>query len=215
MNEEYVAVWDIETQDKIQNMIGRFREDKIRLLEISCASIVKIPCELCLDSANRERAMELSTTKTYWVDGEGDQSMEAMCSALKSAELVVGYNLAGFDWLSSKKYFSNQDDFRACCEKTLDVFSRIRDATGVWYKMDSLLKLNGLETKTADGLQAIAWWHEGERNLLKEYYECDTEQCGRLALLPELELGAGRKLSNYNFGIASALAALRKSSDLK
>lgn len=210
----YVAVFDIETQNKIQDMVGRFREDKIKRLEISCASIVTIPSELCLDPSDRERAMELSTTKTYWCDGKGMDSMDAMCSALKRAELVVGYNLAGFDWLSAKKYFASQDDFKACCEKTLDVFSRIRDATGTWYKLDNLLKLNGLETKTADGLQAIVWWAEGERGLLKTYCEVDTQQCARLALISELELGAGRRLSNYNFGVASALAALRKSSNL-
>ena len=209
----YVAVWDIETQNRIDEMPGRYREDKIKLLPISCASVVKVPSELCLDPADRERAMELSTTVTYWVDGEGSRSMAAMCEVLLGADLVVGYNLAGFDWLSAKKYFANLDDYHRCCEKTLDVFSRIRDATGVWYKLDRLLSMNGLATKTADGLQAIAWWAENERKLLQEYCEVDTQQCARLALLPELELGAGRKLSNYNFGIASALAALRASGD--
>jgi len=149
----FVAVWDIETTGKIQDMPGRFREDKIKLLEISCASIVKIPSALCFDPADRERAMEQSTTTTYWCDGEGQRSLDAMCNALKGAELIVGYNLASFDWLSTKKYFANQDDFRTCCEKTLDAFSRIRDATGTWYKLDNLLKLNDLEAKTADGLQ--------------------------------------------------------------
>lgn len=207
----YVAVWDLETQNRIDEMPGRYREDKIKVLEISCASIVKIPSELCLDPAGRARAMELSSTTTYWIDGEGPRSMAAMCEVLCGAELVVGYNLAGFDWLSAKKYFKNPDDYHRCCEKTLDVFSRIRDATGVWYKLDNLLKLNGLATKTADGLVAIQWWAEGKRELLQEYCEVDTQQCARLALLPKLELGAGRKLENYNFGVTSALAALRAS----
>lgn len=149
----YVAVWDLETQNRIDEMPGRYREDKIKVLEISCASIVKIPSELCLDPAGRARAMELSSTTTYWVDGEGANSMAAMCEVLCGAELVVGYNLAGFDFLSAKKYFANTDDYRRCCEKTLDVFSRIRDATGVWWKLDRLLSMNGLATKTADGLQ--------------------------------------------------------------
>ena len=148
-----MAVWDIETQNRIDEMPGRYREDKIKLLPISCASIVKIPSELCLDPADRERAMELSSTTTYWVDGEGPRSMAAMCDVLLGAELVVGFNLAGFDYLSAKKYFKNPDDYHRCCEQTLDVFSRIRDATGVWYKLDRLLSLNGLATKTADGLQ--------------------------------------------------------------
>jgi hypothetical protein len=149
----YVAVWDIETQDKIQDKPGKFREDKIKLLSISCASVVKIPSELCIDPKDRERAMEMAVTTTYWIDGDPAQSMDALCAVLDGAEMVVGYNLAGFDWLVTKKYFKNEEAFQKCTAKTLDVFSRIRDATGVWFKLDNLLRLNGLDTKTADGLQ--------------------------------------------------------------
>jgi hypothetical protein len=216
MDEEvpYVCVFDIETQQKIEDMPGRFREDKIKLLSISCASIVKIPSELCIDPKDRELAMEMASTQTFWIDGDGQASLEAMCVLLENAEMIVGYNLAGFDWLVCKKYFRNVEAFQKCCEKTLDVFSRIRDATGVWYKLDNLLKVNGLETKTADGLMAIAYWAEQKRDVLQEYCEVDTKQCARLALLPTLELGAGRVLSNYNFGIASALSSIRRSQQI-
>ena len=160
----YVAVWDIETQDKIQDKPGKFREDKIKLLNISCASVVKIPSGLCIDPEDRERAMEMAVTTTYWIDGYPAQSMgvaegsriddlNAMCAVLDGAEMIVGYNLAGFDWLVTKKYFRSEEAFQKCTAKTLDVFSRIRDATGVWFKLDNLLRLNGLDTKTADGLQ--------------------------------------------------------------
>lgn len=212
MNSEtppYVCIFDIETQQKINDMNGKFREDKIRQLSISCASVVKIPSELCLDPENAERAMEMATTKTFWVDGEGSESLEAMCKLLVKAELIVGYNLASFDWAVSKKYFRTFDDYNGCCERTLDVFSRVRDVTGKWFKLDSLLKLNHLETKSADGLQAIDWWKQGERELLKQYCELDTQLCARLALLPKLSLGGDRFLKNYNFGIASALVSIR------
>jgi len=77
-----------------------------------------------------------------------------------------------------------------------------------------LLNLNGLAMKTADGLKAIEYWNEGKRDVLQEYCEVDTQQCTRLALLPTLQLGAGRTLSNYNFGIATALISLRASRDM-
>jgi len=205
----YVCCFDIETQNKIQDMPGQFREDKIKLLDISCASIVTVKSELCSDPADRERAMESATTKTFWIDGGSGDSLADMCALLTGAELIVGYNLAGFDWLTTKKYFPSSASYNACREKTLDVFSRVRDATGVWYKLDNLLKINALQSKTADGLQAIQWWADGERELLKEYCEIDTQQCLRLALLPVLNLGGGRTISNYNFGIASALSSIR------
>ena len=213
-NAPYVAIWDIETQKKIQDMPGKFREDKIKLLEISCASIVKIPSALCVSPDDRQRAMELSTTKTYWIDGERDASIQHMCDVLVDAELIVGYNLAGFDWLASKKYFSSLELYERCTAKTLDVFSRVRDATGKWYKLDTLLELNNLETKTADGLQAIAWWKNGQRDVLREYCEVDTQQCARLSLLPKLQLSSNATLPNYNFGVASALASIRASQSI-
>jgi len=211
LNEPYACVFDIETQQKIDDMRGKFREDKIKQLSISCASIVTIPSSLCLDPKDSERAMELASTRTFWVSGNGAESMDEMCKFLENAELIVGYNLAGFDWLVCKKYFQDVFSYQRCCEKTLDVFSRIRDSTGTWYKLDTLLKMNGLETKTADGLQAIEWWKKGELELLRLYCECDTQQCARLALLPRVDLGAGRALSNYNFGVASALTSIRSS----
>ena len=205
----YVAVWDIETQEAINDMPGRFRDDKIKLLNISCASIVKIPSKLCVDSADREKAMEASTTHTFWIDGVASESMESMVAMLVGAELVVGYNLCGFDWMVAKKYFVSFDEYDACLNKTHDVFSRVRDATGVWYKLDTLLQTNSLTSKTADGLQAIRWWKEGRREVLGEYCEVDTQQCARLSLLPGVNLGGGRRLPNFVFGTASALAALR------
>ena len=205
----FVAVFDVETQQKITDMPGRFREDKVKLLLISCASVVELPMHLCTNPDDRERAMELSVTKTYWTDGDSHTSIHAMIDRLLKAELIVGFNLVGFDWLLMRKYFSTDEMYHKCMNKTLDVFSRIRDATTTWYKLDALLALNGLSTKTADGLQAIAWWEAGKRAELQEYCEVDVEQCARLALLPTLALSGGRTLANYNFGIASALAGLR------
>jgi hypothetical protein len=68
--------------------------------------------------------------------------------------------------------------------------------------------------KTGDGLLAIEHWRLQQREPLQAYCEVDTQQCCKLALLPVLELGDGRRLDNYNFGVASALSALRRSNDL-
>lgn len=213
----YVAVFDIETANRIDQMAGRFRDDKIKNLTISCASVLTLPSEFCRNPRDAERAMELSTMKTYWVDGEGPESLGAMVQVLKNAELVVGYNLAGFDWLVMEKYISDRSVFRRCCTRTHDIFSRVRDAcpTQRWPKLDTLLSLNGLESKSGDGLQAIVWWLNGQRELLREYCEADVRLCAQLALLDTLAVEPeGEPLQNYIFGIASALAAMRFSEEL-
>lgn len=215
MDEPYVAFWDLETAERIDSMEGRFREDKIKKLTISCASVLTIPSELCTDPKDRERAIEMGTMRTFWVDGEGPTGLQAMVEVLCRAELTCGYNVAGFDWPVVNKYFQSKAAFHQCRCRSHDVFSRVRDSTAVWYKLDKLLNVNGLETKTADGLLAIKFWAEGNRVDLQSYCEGDVRQLARLALLPLLDLGGGTILPNHIHGIASALASVRASDSLE
>ena len=83
-------------------------------------------------------------------------------------------------------------------------------------KLDHLLQINGLATKTADGLQAISWWKEGERALLQEYCEQDVRALARLLILNQIKLPKINAVApNFVFGIASALAARRASDALR
>ena len=211
----YVCVWDLETQEKIDDMSGRYREDRIRKLSISCGSALCLPSELCLDPANGGRAIEMATMKTFWCDGDGATSLQAMCDVITRAELNVGYNLFGFDFLVAEKYFTDRALHRQARMRCHDVFQRVRDVTGVWHKLDNLLKLNGQDTKTADGLTAIRWWNEGNRSDLAFYCESDTRQLARLALQREMQIGGGMSLQNDVFGIASALTARRYAAQLR
>lgn len=205
----YVCVWDLETQEKIDDMPGKYREDRIRKLTISCGSALCIPSELCLDPANADRALEMATMKTFWVDEEGPTSLQALTELIAGAELNCTYNGIGFDNLVIEKYFQDHALNRQARMRQLDVFARVRDATSVWHKLDTLLKLNGQETKSADGLLAIEWWKTGNREDLQTYCEMDTMQLARLALQRELKIGGGLTLPNDVFGLASALAAKR------
>jgi len=205
----YIAIWDTETQQKIDDMVGKYREDRIRKLSISCGSVLVIPSELCLDPVNSERALELSTMRTFWCDGEGQNSLASMFDLVAGAELNVGYNLFGFDFLVAEKFFSSRELHRKARMRCHDVFQRVRDVTNVWHKLDTLLKLNGQAQKTADGLLAIKMWAEGNRRDLQEYCEQDTLQLARLALQRELQIGGGLTLPNDIFGIATALTSRR------
>jgi hypothetical protein len=210
----YVAVWDLETQQKIDDMTGKFREDRIRKLSISCGSVLCIPSELCMDPVNSERALELSTMRTFWCDEDGQNSLAAMFDLVAGAELNCGYNLFGFDFLVAEKFFSSRELHRQARTRCHDVFSRVRDATSVWHKLDTLLKLNEQAQKTGDGLLAIKMWADGKRTDLQAYCEQDTTQLARLALQRELKIGGGLSLQNDNFGIATALAARRYAQNL-
>ena len=107
---------------------------------------------------------------------------------------------------------SKKRQYEAHVCKSVDPFARIRDVTGVWYKLDALLKANALPVKTACGLEAIKFWNDGERDKLQTYCEGDVRASARLFALRELLLpSSGSKLPNYLFGLQSAISAKRMS----
>ena len=180
----FVVVWDIETQDIIKNMPGDNREEQVRNLEVSCLSYVKIPSEAILAGPDEAlRAVEEAPMITLWRD-EDEKAKGPFFELLKAfdeAELIVSYNGLGFDHPVMFKHCASKRS-EGHLFKVHDVFARLRDHTRVWFKLDNLLKENDMETKTADGLQAIAWWAEGERDLLKEYCEQDVRALAREAM---------------------------------
>jgi len=211
----FVAVVDLETQGTISGAPGTRRDEKIASLQMSCGSVLSIPSDFVIDPRMAERAVEMSTMQTFWRDGNTHNNVDAMIRVLDKAELIVGFNLVGFDWLVMKKYYSDKTQYGRHREKTHDIFSRVRDATGIWFKLDRLLQLNRLDGKTADGLEAIRMWEEGRRDELQHYCECDVRQCTRLGLSKSIDVGLGAHLENYSFGIASAIASKRVSNKLK
>ena len=140
--------------------------------------------------------------------------MNSLCRILEDAELIVGYNLCGFDWTVLKKYFKDKSAYFMCREKTHDIFSKLRDATGIWFKLDRLLDANNMSLKSGDGLKAIEYWNEGKRDELQEYCEQDVIACARLSLKHRIQTGNGNALPNHTFGTATALSALRFSKQI-
>jgi len=210
----FVVVFDIETQDLIKNAPGDTRDEQIRNLEVSCLSFVKISSEAILAGPEQAmRAVEEAPMVTLWRDEDekGTGPFFELLKAFDEAELIVSYNGLGFDHPALFKHCA-QARTETHLFKVHDVFARLRDTTQVWFKLDNLLKANGMETKTANGLVAIQWWAEGKRDLLQQYCEQDVRALARMICLPELKLPRIRVVApNYVFGVASALAARRAS----
>jgi hypothetical protein len=213
-DEPFVVVWDIETQNKISDMPGDNREEQVRNLEVSCLSFLKIPSAAILAGPEEAlRAVEDAPMRTLWRDEDekGVGPFYELLKAFDEAEVIVSYNGLGFDHPVMYKH-CNPRRTEAHLFKVHDAFARLRDHTGVWFKLDNLLKANGMETKTANGLLAIEWWAEGERELLRLYCEQDVRALARMVCLPQLTLPRINTVSrNYVFGVASALAACRAS----
>jgi hypothetical protein len=210
-----VVVWDIETQGLIKHSPGFDREEQVRNLEVSCLSYMVIPSAPLLagDEVAAAAAVEAAPMATLWRDEDegGVGPFRALFEAFDAAELIVGYNSLGFDHPVLYKHCERRRTEKHLF-KVHDAFARLRDHTSVWFKLDHLLQANGLATKTADGLQAIEWWKQGERTLLREYCEQDVRALARLLVLREIKLPKIHSTApNYVFGISSALAARRAS----
>ena len=180
------------------------------MLQMSVACLVCVPSRLAMDPNFVDEAIGQSKRHTVWRDELYDEKkpFDVILNIFDKAELICGYNVFAFDFLVLRKHYAgNALRYYSHCSKTVDPFSRLRDVTGVWFKLDALLKENGLETKTADGLEAIKMWENGERAKLAEYCMGDTVQTARLVMKRELTLplkwsGVSVVMSNRVFGIA-------------
>ena len=215
-----VVIFDIETQAKIDDMHGIDRVSKVKMLEVSCLSYLVVDADEVLAGPDRAAAaVDAAQMHTLWRDDETDPDgpFEQMFRAFDDAEVIASYNGLGFDHLVMIKYYQrNTRRYQGHVCKAHDVFARLRDATELWYKLDALLKENQIPTKTANGLLAIEWWANGERDKLQEYCEQDTRALARLLVLPQLKLPKTKFLApNQVFGLASAIAASRESRTLE
>jgi len=179
-----VVFFDLETDSTISNSHGVNRTEQIKNLQFTVCSLLTISIEAIKRGDSVDVLIESGKMKSYWRDSQND--IEAMISAFDDAEVVVGYNIFGFDWPVLRRFFADKRRYHCNLYKSLDVFSRVRDVAGFWPKLDTLLKRNKIEAKTADGLQAIAWFAEGRLEELKSYCESDVRAVARLSLSHEL-----------------------------
>jgi len=90
---------------------------------------------------------------------------------LKELPLVVGFNLKGFDFQVLSAY-TDLDFSRLPC---LDLLEEFHKAFGFRVSLDHLAQNTLGAKKSADGLQAVEWFRNGEMDKLIEYCRRDVE----------------------------------------
>ena len=90
---------------------------------------------------------------------------DALIDLLLGAELVVGYNLIGFDYEVLRGYRDAAFD----SVPTLDLMVDLQQKLGFRPKLDSVVQATLGAAKSADGLQALAWFREGRLDLIEKY----------------------------------------------
>ncbi len=90
---------------------------------------------------------------------------------LKSADLVVGYNVLGFDYEVLRGYTSEPLDRLP----TMDLMDHLAQRLGFRVSLESVATATLRIGKSADGLQAVRWYRQGLLDKVLEYCQKDVE----------------------------------------
>jgi DEAD/DEAH box helicase domain-containing protein len=100
-----------------------------------------------------------------------EQDAELLVAALRQADLVVGYNLLRFDYEVLRRY--TEDALLDL--PTMDMLDDIHRTLGWRLKLDDVAAATLGEGKSADGLQAVRWFRQGELQKVIDYCRRDVE----------------------------------------
>jgi DEAD/DEAH box helicase domain-containing protein len=100
-----------------------------------------------------------------------EKDVDALIAHLQEADLVVGFNIVGFDYSVLRGYTSF--DFKQL--NTLDMLREIYTRLGYRVSLASLSQATLNTTKTADGLQALQWFRDGRMDQIAAYCQKDVE----------------------------------------
>ena len=105
-----------------------------------------------------------------------EADVERLINQLTKADLIVGFNLKGFDYVVLRPYTSTN----LWQLPTFDMLEHVRRTLGFRLSLDALAKETLRESKSADGLQSLRWWKAGKVDLVAEYCRKDVEITKRL-----------------------------------
>ena len=105
------------------------------------------------------------------IDGFFDEDVPKFKALMDEAELVIGYNIIGFDFPVLEGYFPvNLPAHRVC-----DLYKVIHEQHKIHLKLDNLTTATFGAGKIAHGLDAIRFYREGKLDKLKEYCDMDVK----------------------------------------
>jgi DEAD/DEAH box helicase domain-containing protein len=99
-----------------------------------------------------------------------EDEIDRLIELLLDADLIVGYNVKGFDYEVLRGY--SDEDLQKL--PTLDLMRDLEERLGFRPKLDSVVVATLGGGKSADGLQALEWWRNGEIEKIIEYCREDV-----------------------------------------
>jgi len=140
-------VFDLETQ----NLFQEVNSSDAAALDISVATVY-------------DSYTEKYTTVTV-------DEIDQLWPIIEKADALVGYNSDHFDIPLLNKYYPG--DLTQI--KSIDLLVDIKASLGRRLRLDSVAQATIGAKKSADGLQAVRWWREGNIADIKKYCEQDVK----------------------------------------
>ena len=100
-----------------------------------------------------------------------EQEVDRLIAELRSADLVVGYNVLRFDYEVLRGY----TDDPLSDLPTVDMLQDLYHTLGWRPKLDDVAAATLGERKSADGLQAVHWFRQGQLDQVIAYCRRDVE----------------------------------------
>ena len=141
--------FDLESQNLFQDVGGRDHIDK---LLVACAVTW---------------STQKSDFSVYW-----EKDVPQLIEELKSATKVIGFNLRGFDYQVLQPY---TPETRFASLPTLDLLLDLQKLLGFSISLDSIASATLGTTKSADGVQSVQWFRDGELEKVAEYCKMDVD----------------------------------------
>lgn len=151
------VILDVETQKTFDDVGGYFPEK----LGISfVGAIVRDKLPTAWGETVSEERLELF-----------EKDLPKLWRVLETADVIVGFNLDGFDMQTFKPYYHN-DISRL---PTLDLMLRFKESAGHRISLDAIATQTLGTQKSGDGLDAIRYFREGRLEELASYCMKDVE----------------------------------------
>lgn len=115
-------------------------------------------------------------------DEQHQKVLTDLAIQMDAADVIVIYNGRWFDLQILANYYSG-DHIARWTQKLRDPFEYARRILGEWPKLNAMLTANGIDVKTADGIEAVAWWTEGKYDQVLEYCAADVSKLRDLVMM--------------------------------
>jgi len=143
-----LVFFDLETQKLFQDVGGR-DPSKLRLA-----------CGVTYSTAKSDFSVYL------------EPDAPALLEELQAADKVIGFNIRGFDYEVLRPY---APAFNFAALRTLDLLLDLSRTLNFRLPLDSLARACLDVSKTADGLQSVDWFRNGEMDKVVKYCKDDVD----------------------------------------